>query len=87
MTEKKRVSEAYSQRPAPTEPWRFACPDCGSHQVSITNKSGRKKPGRQYSCRDHEQIKRDRKCRYRCEECQKRLLKVLDKANGELIQP
>lgn len=67
----REASPSHFERPDPEEPWRFACPDCGSSSVDTLEKA---------HVRDgHDQFT------FYCRACSQKLEYVLDKKSGSQI--
>lgn len=70
-----------------SEPWRYACPDCGSIQVHRIT-SGTRRRDRDYPATGHGQrmAEADRKLRYRCLQCAERIPRVVDRKTGKQVE-
>lgn len=63
-----------------SDPWRYVCPDCGSHTVRELRSDDRPK-NKTYPANGHGQraARADWQLRYRCQNCRERKTHVIDK--------
>ena len=76
--------QTYPRRPDPGEPWRYACPECGSVVVDkrkYVDLSHWPKPGLARGG-----VERERH-RYYCRECETGTDALIDKKSGERCRP
>lgn len=77
------IAEAYRERPDPSEPWRYACPDCGSVHLRRVISTDRPE-GKRYTIIDGgREAARDERKRVHCRSCGRKEY-VMDKKHGEL---
>lgn len=80
-------TDDYYDRPNPDEPWRYACPDCGSVTIDRTNRRGRPVPGKQYRAGGVGTMNanQDRTKRFYCQPCQERKARLVDRKTGHVV--
>jgi len=82
-TPREDVPEAHSRKPDPEQPWRYVCPDCGSHLVLLV-RTHKRPPGKEYSPVNNPRAnaRRDRAKGFKCRACGERKMTLLDKQNN-----
>lgn len=67
----RELTPSHHERPSPDEPWRFACPDCGSSAVDSLARS-RIRGG-------HDEFN------FYCQNCHEKLVAIIDKQTDSKI--
>lgn len=76
----------HEDRPDPSEPWRYTCPNCGTDQIYRLETNARPK-GKKYPFTPEgaHQARRDKMAPYTCLGCNERLTELYDRRRDTVI--